>query len=188
MIEQSNDEMNANVFTSSRCRDLVKQQTHYSIVLSKKKYIHHFCAIFAKESAYMESVSIASVQLTDVQIFYKRNRIVISFKSNAQSNPAFREHLRPLNSRPPQPVLRLCAHGADCRKKFLRFFKKVLTNPFSCAILNELGQRQLAAAWLEWRFRRPPRSTRTNDLSHSYVFCVPSLCLCTGRVLYFYRR
>lgn len=177
MIEQINDREKSKFCTSSRCRDLVKQQARYTIVL-----------LFAKENAYMESVSIASIQLTDVQIFYKENRIVISFKSNAQSNPAFREHLRPLNSRPPQPVLRLCAHSADCRKNFCVFSKKVLTNPSSYAILNELGQRQLAAAWLEWRFRRPPRSTRTNDLSHSYVFCVPSLCLCTGRVLYFYRR
>ena len=44
----------------------------------------------------MESVSIASIQLTDVQIFFERNRLVIYFKSNAQSNPAFRAHLRPL--------------------------------------------------------------------------------------------
>ena len=96
MIAQSKDVTKFNVFTSSRCRDLVKQQIHYTIALSKKECIYYFGTIFAKENAYMESVSIASVQLTDVQIFYKENRIVISFKSNAQSNPAFREHLRPL--------------------------------------------------------------------------------------------
>ena len=77
----------------------------------------------------MESVSIASIQLTDVQIFYKENRLVISFKSNAQSNPAFREHLRPLNSRPPRPVPRLCAHGADCRQKNSVFFQKSVDKP-----------------------------------------------------------
>lgn len=36
----------------------------------------------------------------------------------------------------------------------------------------------------------PPAEVNTDMLIiiFDYVFCVPSLCLCTGRVLLFYRR
>lgn len=44
----------------------------------------------------MGAISIASIQLTDVQIFYKENRITVYFKTDAASNPSFREHLRML--------------------------------------------------------------------------------------------
>ena len=44
----------------------------------------------------METISIADIRLTNVQLFYKESRIAVYFKSNAEVNSAFKEHIQAL--------------------------------------------------------------------------------------------
>lgn len=44
----------------------------------------------------METISIADIRLTNVQLFYKESRIAVYFKSNVEVNSAFKEHIQAL--------------------------------------------------------------------------------------------
>ncbi len=44
----------------------------------------------------METISIADILLTDVQLFYKKSHIAVYFKSNAEVNSEFKEHIQAL--------------------------------------------------------------------------------------------
>lgn len=48
------------------------------------------------EDNYMGMLSLAGILLTDAQISCKENRIIIYFKSNAEVNLIFKEHVRSL--------------------------------------------------------------------------------------------
>ena len=44
----------------------------------------------------MGMLSLADILLTDAQVSYKENRIILYFKSDAEVNPIFKEHVRSL--------------------------------------------------------------------------------------------
>ena len=44
----------------------------------------------------MGMLSLADILLTDAQVSYKENRIILYFKSDAEENPIFKEHVRSL--------------------------------------------------------------------------------------------